>query len=314
MPACNQQVDNAAPSPTPTVSPSPASTPKIGVDFVTKAPPTALFVQLTATPLPPPTATPTPTPILYAIQSGDTIWTIAAKSGRNVDEILAMNPGVRPETLQLGQQLQLPAAPTPLIQNSQIAAQPLQIKVLSVSLFETVTGQIWLLGELINEGAFSARNVQLSATLLDPDGAILVSQTVWTALPLIPSGDRSPFGALLPAGRRLDSIQPQVTIVDGESSADLGDNYLDLVASGEDISIENNQVQLIGTISNVGAATAGQILVVATLYQAEGQLSGYVATELAGEIAPGGSQDFALTAASPGGQVASASIMVQGRK
>ena len=65
------------------------ATPEVGVDFVTIAPPTVAVVQVTPSPLPTNTPTATPTPVVYAVQEGDTIWSIAYTNGTVPDALLA---------------------------------------------------------------------------------------------------------------------------------------------------------------------------------------------------------------------------------
>lgn len=71
----------------------------------------------------------------YTIQPGDTFWKLSQERGFSVDAILAANPGVTPELLQIGQQVNLPCQgnsrpnqrpannnPTPLHQQSNSAS------------------------------------------------------------------------------------------------------------------------------------------------------------------------------------------------
>jgi LysM repeat protein len=73
----------------------------------------------TPTPTETPTVTPTPTPLpplTYQVQAGDTLLIIAAAYDTTVEAILALNPGVEPETLPVGYVLLIPAGtltPTP---------------------------------------------------------------------------------------------------------------------------------------------------------------------------------------------------------
>jgi len=71
----------------------------------------------TGTPTPTPTITPTPTPLpprAHQVQPGETLASIATLYDTSVDEILALNPGITPELLQVGQVLLIPpATPTP---------------------------------------------------------------------------------------------------------------------------------------------------------------------------------------------------------
>lgn len=88
------------PTPTPTTPAQPTHTP-----------------TPTGTPTPTPTITPTPTPLpprAHQVQPGETLSTIAAFYDTTVEAILALNPGITPELLQVGQVLLIPpATPTP---------------------------------------------------------------------------------------------------------------------------------------------------------------------------------------------------------
>ncbi len=70
-------------SPSPPASPSPAGSPTAA-------------------------ATPTPGPRTYTVRAGDTLSSIAAEHGTTVDAIVALNPGLDPDTLQVGAEIRLP--------------------------------------------------------------------------------------------------------------------------------------------------------------------------------------------------------------
>ncbi|MBN1180556.1 MAG: LysM peptidoglycan-binding domain-containing protein [Anaerolineae bacterium] len=79
----------------------------------TAAPTRTIVVTPSATPPPTPTATPLP-PRAHQVQEGETLSDIAALYDTTVDEILALNPGITPELLQVSQVLLIPPAiPTP---------------------------------------------------------------------------------------------------------------------------------------------------------------------------------------------------------
>jgi LysM repeat protein len=79
--------------------------------------PTPTFTQTpTITPSPTPTRTPAPTstptplpPLTYQVQAGDTLSDIAVRFDTAVEDILALNPEVQPEALQVGYVLRIPA-------------------------------------------------------------------------------------------------------------------------------------------------------------------------------------------------------------
>ncbi len=62
---------------------------------------------------PPEVPCPQPTIVMVTIQPGDTLWALARKYNTTVEAIIQANPGIRPENLQVGQVIQVPACPAP---------------------------------------------------------------------------------------------------------------------------------------------------------------------------------------------------------
>lgn len=78
----------------------------------------AIHAEETANALPPPPPPParvvtqrpavrSPRTSDYAVRSGDTLGTIAARLDTTVDELLALNPGIDPRALRVGQTLRV---------------------------------------------------------------------------------------------------------------------------------------------------------------------------------------------------------------
>jgi LysM repeat protein len=303
----NQGVMTPSPAPTPTAS----QTPEIGVAFATVAPPTVPVLQTTPTPLPTSTQTPTATPIVYQVVEGDTIWVIAAKSNRTVEEVLALNPSARPELLQIGQTLVLPPPATPIYQTSLATPVPLAVAVTSITAYQTPTDGLWLLGEVVNQASVSAQNVQVAIELLDEAGEILAVVNGWVAALLIEPGQSAPFGLLLPQSPATFA-QARVSVVGGDSAMDLGTRYLDLAVVEGSVNIDEHLVTIAGEVINQGTENAGPILVVVTFRDAQGQVAGFQQLELSGPLPPGEAIPFALTAAPPGGIAVELAWLVQG--
>ncbi len=60
-----------------------------------------------------PRTTPTCNGVLYTVRAGDTLYTIAQMYGTTVERILAANPGLTVNNLQIGQQICIPRATSP---------------------------------------------------------------------------------------------------------------------------------------------------------------------------------------------------------
>ena len=104
-------------SPTATSSATPTQT-ATAAATVTATPTATAAGSATAevTPLPTPTPTPQPSPFSeYVVQSGDSLSSIAQQFGTTADELARINGITDPNTLDIGQKLQVPrpASPTP---------------------------------------------------------------------------------------------------------------------------------------------------------------------------------------------------------
>ncbi|MCI0397846.1 MAG: LysM peptidoglycan-binding domain-containing protein [Chloroflexi bacterium] len=292
---------------------TPTPTPEIGITFVTLAPPTAAVIQTTPTPLPTATPTPTPTPIVYVIEEGDTLLAIAIERYTTVDEITALNPGLVPELLQIGQQVILPPPATPVFQAGISTPIPIQVEVVNLSLYRTPVGSLWLLGEVLNRGAYPAENVQVEVTLTDAAGAPLATVTAWVVPGVVRPGEKAPFGALVnepPAG----ADHPVAAVAGGQTVVNLGSRYLDLAVRDAEVTIDEGQVALNGLVENVGQETASQIGLVITLYDAQQNVAGYAELLLAGPLPAGERLPFSLAVAPPGGRVTTFAITIQALK
>ncbi len=170
---------------------------------------------------------------------------------------------------------------------------------------------MWLLGEVVNEGDYPAANVQLQIDLHGASGETLGGVPAWAALPLLPPEARAPFGVLLreaPAG----DVQPAVLVTGGEALDDVGTHYLDLAVMDVEATLDDGRVGLNGTVANEGQSTAGQIVVVATFYDARGRVIGYAQEALDVALEPGATAPFSFTVTPPGGQTVDYKLAVQG--
>ncbi len=293
------------------MAPTFTMTPALGVAFVTRAPPTVPVLQTTPTPMPTPTETPTPTPIVYQVAAGDTIWVIAARSNRTVDEVLELNPGVRPDRLQIGQSLILPPPATPIFDGGAATPIPIDVRVAGITTYQTPQGGLWLLGRVFNDGPAPAEGVQVAVELLDAAGQALWSGTAWPAGLVLPAEQQAPFG-LLVAQPPPVYAHTRVAVIGGQTTIDLGTRYLDLIARVDSARPTETRIAVTGTVENVGDAVAGPLLLVATFIDGQDRVAGFTVRELAGPLAPGERLGFAFEAAPPGGQVATVMVTAQG--
>lgn len=293
-----------------TVTPTVRATPPVGVTLVTQAAPTTAVLQTTPLPLTIPSPTLPATPIVYTVVEGDTLLGIAIQRQTTVDDILALNPEVRPELLQIGQSLILPPPATPLAQEAVGTAVPIQVAVKRIDTYQTPVGGLWLLGEVTNRSDLPAANVQVAIILLDGAGEALETAAAWAASPVILPGASSPFGVLvdeMPVGFE----RPSVSVIGGEAVIDLGNRYVDVIVKETAVAIQGDRIRITGQVENVGAVTADQITITATFYNDQGGVTGYYQTQLADSLLPAETAPFDFSTAPPGGATVDANFFAQ---
>jgi LysM repeat protein len=107
----------------------------------------------------------------YIIQAGDTLYSLAQRFGTTVAAIIAANPGINPNALQIGQTVCIPASTAP----SQDCAIVLTVSGAAVPALPRLPGGVVLI-ENINEGnyafTFAARGLPDPSTLGNFNGYV----------------------------------------------------------------------------------------------------------------------------------------------
>ncbi len=306
---CQREGVDTSPSPTITNTPSP--TPLIGVFLHTRAVPTTAVLQTTPTPSPTPTVTPTPTPIIYTIGSGDTLLGIAIEQNTTVAEIEALNEGIKPELLQIGQQIVMPPPDLSTFIGVVATTEPINMELVQVQTYRTPVGGVWLFGELLNIGQSAVENVQVSVGLLNEAGEVLDTAVIWTESAIILPNEKTPFGLLF-SSITAEVVQPAVAIVGGQTVVELGSRYVDVTVMETAVLDSESTWQLSGQLINNGTLTATQISLITTLYDAQDKMIGFQQTPVEGYLFAGETVafEFVISPAS-GGQIQNQNTIVQ---
>lgn len=270
--------------------------------------------------MPPDTATPTlsPTPIVYYIQSGDTLGSIAAQYGVSVQALQAANGIDNPLLLQIGQQLIIPTgveedyeAPSFLMPTP----TPVPFGVRGVGFYETPVGSMWCLGEVVNTGVDSLTNVIIQVTLFDSAGNPVAQGDTFLTTTILPPSERAPFGILF-LSPPADFASHQVTILRGEATGALNEGYVPLFAEQVSSAPSGEQLEVTGMVRN-GAPeqSVTQAMVIVTVYDAEGIVTGFRQQSIAlpDGLPPNGTTPFRVRLNAHGGFPADFSVVAFGR-
>lgn len=240
----------------------------------------ATFSPQMLTPIPTNTPAPTPTPVVHIVQPGDTLLGIALQYDVTLDALQQINGVLRPETLQIGQQIIIPIGllsastaggaaefllPTPALAG---------VVITNTAHYQTPVGGLWVLGEVFNPTDQPLENVRVRVGLMDGTGREIGSDFTFTVLDFVPANGRSPFGILF-AEPPQDVAGFQALIVRAEPSYNNASRYVQLQVTASQITQIGGIYHVTGTVVNSGATNASGAMVAVTVYDATRQVSGY---------------------------------------
>lgn len=268
-----------------------------------------------ATPIATATPTLTPTPIIYRVQSGDTLLSIAIAFDISTELLQEANGITDPRFLQIDQALVIPppeqdeeTPPTP-------TATPLPLLIEAINFQETGSGALWSLGEVSNPGDVPISEVVIEVSLLDEGGVLLAREAAYTQLDVIQPGEAAPFAVLFenPPSR---FAQYQIIPVTGVALSDQARYYFDMEVfdlKGELLDV--SRYRLRGQLRNSGHIDAESIRLVASAYDADDRILAQRQAELAVTLLKAGAiTPFEMDLTITQGVVDHYKVLVQGLK
>ncbi len=294
LPACGRTLTPPEPTPTATIELRAATLSTPTDQPATAQPPLATD--------PRPTSTPTPIPHSYVIEPGDTLMDIAAHFGVTVDTLLLANPQVQPLLLQTGQRLTIPGNDAPMEIGMLLPVPtPLPLPVAGIGLYGTPAGGLWALGEILNDTPGPVENVRVAITLYDADGSLFAAKDTWVAPKMIPAGQSAPFAVLFPSAPA-GPARHRISLLAGEPLAQPDEWYPHLVVTDHHGGPAGPVHRVTGTVLNDGDQPANAVTMLVTLYNSQGQVTGFSQETLAATL-PAQSEerfDIRLSPAGPG--------------
>jgi murein DD-endopeptidase MepM/ murein hydrolase activator NlpD len=254
---------------------------------------------------------PTPTTYTYTVVKGDTFISIAQKAGVTVPELQAANPGVSATSLSLGTKLviptgsQAPGEPTPTA-----AALP----VLQAHCWPEATGGLWCFGLLQNTYAETLENISAQFALLDAGGQQLTSQMVYGLLDILPPGARMPLAAHFigpvqaQAGLRVQ-VLTAIRFLPGDT------RYLPVSLVNTLVSVDASglSADVSGKVILSGTGTANTLWVMASAYDADGNVVGVRRWTSPAALSASAPVDFDFPVASVGPAIARVEFLAEAR-
>ncbi|MEW6716110.1 MAG: LysM domain-containing protein [Chloroflexota bacterium] len=182
--SCTSTVSPVDSQPTPTW----VLTPYVSPTFIATSTPASVLIT---TPVP----LPTPTPFTYTIQKDDTMIGIAVRFGIQLEDLVAVNPGVDPRFLTVGETLIIPLG-------EEGGGMPLPTPVpLTLSLpicYSTAEGGSWCFLLVENNQSQAMENLSVRFTLFDEGSTLVEDQVAYGLLDRVMPGEVLPIGVFFP--------------------------------------------------------------------------------------------------------------------
>ncbi len=249
---------------------------------------------------------PSPTPSAYTIKQGDTLLELAQVAGISLAELLAANPGIRPEALSVGQIIQIPAARPP------DELPPPATTELGQAACHPSGGGLYCFVPVHHPGAGWLENIRVQVTLLDAEGRLVTSQEALPPLTGLPAGKTLPAAAFFPGVNT--SAMPKTQVLSAIQTD--GTRYLS-------VEIKN---LLVGTAwGGLSAQVDGQvwlppdakpastIWLASVAYDVDGKVVGVRRWEWSGSLAPGQTLPFSFAVYSAGKSIERVEVLAEAR-
>ena len=255
---------------------------------------------------------PSPTPYTYTVVKGDTLSSIALMNGVTLDALMKANPGVSAGALLVGMTLiiptgeQVPGQPSPT---------PASLVVKQARCWPEAAGGLWCFGLVHNPYAETLENISAQFALLDKAGGQEISnQLVYGLLDILPPGADMPlaahFAAHVPADAALRvQVLTAIRLLPGDTRylpVSLDDTLLSVQASGQ-------YANLTGRVLLGGTVPASTLWLLASAYDAAGNIVGVCRWESAAALTAGNLLTFDFPVSSVGPGIARVEIIAEAR-
>jgi hypothetical protein len=258
------------------------------------------------------------------VAQGEDLITIALRYRVSLDALLAANPGINPRAMSIGLELKIPA-PTPAPPGSTPASQggtqapptptPAPLEVGKPTCYPTPEGALLCLLPVRNPLDSPLENITAVVRLAGETGAGLRQQSAFLPLNLLPSGAELVLSAVFepPVPARW---QVSTEILTAYPLAQMENRYLKARAQVTGFAPSSDGLSAVVTGSaqvEEEGKTARQVWVVATAYDAAGNLVGYRRWESSQGLSTGQTLEFSVQIFSLAGKIARVNSVIEAR-
>jgi LysM repeat protein len=251
-----------------------------------------------------PEAGPSPTPFKHVVEQNETLLQIAALYGVTLDALLAINPGLNPLVLSIGQELLIPGPEGEPIVSLIPTSTPIPLALQPAACYRRPSGGLWCLTAVRNPTTQGLENLLVEIRLQGPTGEIVASEQVFPPLNLLRPGETMPLAAAFPEMEWTDASAAILSVI---PASDVEARYpqAELVRSSDTLQPGGRSWLVEGTIEAAGAIPPpNRTLILATALDDAGRVVGYAVWEADPELEAGETRPFALRVFSLGPSIA----------
>lgn len=255
---------------------------------------------------------PTPTLFLHIIGDGDTLSGIAERYGVSLKALQDANPDVSPTALIVGAEIIIPVGG--VVAAGEPTPTPAPVPVTQAACWPETTGGVWCFAFVQNAYAEPLENLSALFTLQDAGGNDLTSQTVYGLLDVLPPGASMPLAAHFPAP--VDpSAAPRVQVLTAIRLLPGDTRYLSAMTENTLVSIDSSgrTAQVTGRVVLTSPGTATRLWVLATAFDAVGNVVGVRRWESASALTADAPVQFDFLVSSLGPEIIRVDFLIEAR-
>jgi len=258
------------------------------------------------------TPLPSPTPFVYVVASGDTLSQIAEKFNVSLDVLMAANPNVDPNSMSLGQKLNIPSNP----QNptGESTPTPVPFPVQQIACYPTADRGMWCFVLAHNDTNDFMENITAQVSLVS-NGKTISSQTALLPLNILPPNSSMPLTVYFAPDVPPDA-KPQAQILTGIRLLPGDQRYLPATLQNTLVQVDWSglSAQVSGQVVLPADAKAAKLIwVAATAYDEAGRVVGVRRWDSSAGLSAGGSLPFAFMVSSVAGKITRVDFAVEAR-
>lgn len=254
---------------------------------------------------------PTPTIFTYTVIEGDTLIGIAGRFGITPEVLSAANPGILATALSVGTRLIIPAGNT--IPAGPVPT-PAPLPVQQARCWTETDRGSWCFAMLSNQVGDTLENISAQFTLLDTGGVELASATSFGLVDILPSGASMPLAVHFPpSGNSEASVQVKVLTAIRLLPGDV--RYLPVSIENTLVSLDatGRTAQVSGQVLLNGSGPANSTWVLATAFDALGNVVGLRRWESTSTLAAGTQASFDFQVSSVGPEISQVEFLAEAR-